>query len=54
MRKVREVVWSVSFIQWIVFPAATVIFVLYLLPSSKGGAMHAAGAVAGVWRAIFG
>jgi hypothetical protein len=27
---------------------------MYLLPSTKGGALHAADAVAGVWRAILG
>ena len=54
MRKVRELVWGVCFVQWIVFPVATVVFVMYLLPSTKGGAMQAADTLASVWRAIFG
>jgi hypothetical protein len=54
LRKVREVVLGVSFLQWIIFPVATVALIMFLLPSTKGGAMHAADTLAGVWRAIFG
>ncbi len=54
LRKVREVVWAVCFIQWIIFPATTVAFVMYLLPSTKGGTMQAADTLASVWRGIFG
>ncbi len=54
LRKIKSFVWSVSAVQWIVFPVATIAFIMYLLPSTKGDAMHAASTLSSVWRAIFG
>ena len=54
LRKVKPFVWSVSVLQWIVFPVATVAFIMYLLPSTKGDAAHVADTLSTAWRAIFG
>ena len=54
LRKSKSVVWGVSMLQWIVFPVATVAFVMLLLPSTKGGAAQLGSSVAALWRTIFG
>jgi ABC-type branched-subunit amino acid transport system substrate-binding protein len=52
--RLKPLLWLVDFVQWIVFPVATIAFIMYLLPSTKGGAMHLAGTLSGLWKSIFG
>jgi Periplasmic binding protein len=54
LRKTRPVVWSVALLQWIIFPVAMIAVIAYLLPTTKGGAMHAASTVSTIWHTIFG
>jgi Periplasmic binding protein len=56
MRKTphRPIIWSVVFLQLIAFPIATVVFVMYLLPASKGEAGQISSDFAAVWQSIFG
>lgn len=56
MRKTpyRPIIWSVVFVQLVVFPIATIMFVMYLLPASKGEAGQISSGFAAVWHGIFG
>lgn len=52
MRKKKEVVYAVSFLQWVVFPVATAACVLYLLPRRGGAADPLAHGLATLWAAL--
>lgn len=54
MRKTKAVAYVVSFLQWFVFPVATLAFIIHLLPGTKLDTPELAHGLAALWHSIAG